>query len=208
MPVSDPAKMRAVRAWVVAVIVTSARAGGAPAVSDHWRPSSFDQVVRAVEPEVPAGWPVVAGGEVDGLDNGAEQMLGVQRLAGLGPAPGVLQPPPPERFEDGLEVGSGRCQAVPDLPPPRLAVGGDDPGFLKLAQALAERLGGDPAEAVHQVGEPLGAGEQVADHQQAPPVADAFQGARGQAEVVVGTNVPSHAPMILVDRYYLQDSIL
>jgi hypothetical protein len=32
-------------------------------------------------------------------------------------------------------------------------------------QALAERLGGDPAEAVHQVGKPLGAGEKVADHQ-------------------------------------------
>jgi hypothetical protein len=33
---------------------------------------------------------VVVGGEVDGLGNGAEQMLGVQRLAGLGPAPGML----------------------------------------------------------------------------------------------------------------------
>jgi hypothetical protein len=32
---------------------------------------------------------VVVGREVDGLDGGAEQMLGVQRLAGLGPAPGV-----------------------------------------------------------------------------------------------------------------------
>ena len=56
--------------------------------------------------------------------------------------------------------------------PARLAVGGDDSGVVELAQALAERLGGDPAEAVHQVGEPLGAGEKVADHQQAPPVAD------------------------------------
>ena len=39
----DPAKMRAVRAWVVAVMVTSARAGRAPGeaptVSDHWWPS-------------------------------------------------------------------------------------------------------------------------------------------------------------------------
>ena len=34
----------------------------------------------------------------------------------------------------------------------------------------------------------------VADHQQAPPVADALQGARGQAEVVVGANVPGHVP--------------
>ena len=51
---------------------------------------AFGQVVRAVEPEVPAGWLVVAGGEVDGLDDGAEQVLGVQRLAGQGPAPGVL----------------------------------------------------------------------------------------------------------------------
>ena len=39
MPVSDPAKMRAVRAWVVAVIVTSAGAGGGLVVSDHWWPS-------------------------------------------------------------------------------------------------------------------------------------------------------------------------
>jgi hypothetical protein len=39
MPVSDPAKMRPVRAWVVAVIVTSVGAGGTPVVSDHWRPS-------------------------------------------------------------------------------------------------------------------------------------------------------------------------
>ena len=51
---------------------------------------AFDQVVRTVEPEMPAGWFVVAGGEVDGLGSGAEQMLGVQRLAGEGPAPGVL----------------------------------------------------------------------------------------------------------------------
>jgi len=36
---SDPAKMRAVRAWVVAVIVTSADAAGTPAVSDQWWPS-------------------------------------------------------------------------------------------------------------------------------------------------------------------------
>jgi len=57
------------------------------------------------------------------------------------------------------EVGSGGCQAVPDLPPAGLPVGGDDSGILKLAQALAEDLGGDPAEAVHQVGEPLGASE-------------------------------------------------
>jgi NAD(P)H-dependent FMN reductase len=38
MPVSDPAKMRAVRAWVVAVIVTSAGADGGLAVTDHWTP--------------------------------------------------------------------------------------------------------------------------------------------------------------------------
>jgi hypothetical protein len=50
---------------------------------------AFGQVVRTVEPEVPAGWPVVIGGEVDGLDDAAEQVLGVQRLTGLGKAPGV-----------------------------------------------------------------------------------------------------------------------
>ena len=45
---------------------------------------AFGQVVGAVEAEVPARWPVVVGGEVDSPDGGAEQMLGVQRLAGLG----------------------------------------------------------------------------------------------------------------------------
>jgi len=55
----------------------------------------------------------------------------------------------------GPRSASGRCQAIPDLPPARLPVGGDDPGVFELAQPLAERLGGDPAEAVHQVGEPL-----------------------------------------------------
>jgi len=39
MPRSDPAKMRVARDWVVAVIVTSAGAWGAVAVSDHWWPS-------------------------------------------------------------------------------------------------------------------------------------------------------------------------
>jgi hypothetical protein len=79
VPASDPAKMRAVRAWVVAVIVTSARAG----LRGERPPAAvaFDQVVPAVEPEVPAGRLVVARGEVDGLGNGAEQVLGVQRLA-------------------------------------------------------------------------------------------------------------------------------
>ncbi len=50
---------------------------------------AFSQVVGTVEAEVPASWFVVIGGEVDGLDGGAEQVLGVQRLADLGPAPGV-----------------------------------------------------------------------------------------------------------------------
>ena len=90
MSASDPAKMRAVRARVVPVIVTSAGADGAPLVSDHRLAVAFSQVVRAVEPEVPARRLVVAGGEVDGLGNGAEQVLGVQRLAGLRPAPGML----------------------------------------------------------------------------------------------------------------------
>jgi len=62
---------------------------------------AFGQVVRTVDPEVPAGWFVIAGGEVDGLDGGPEQVLGVQRLAGLGPAPGVPQPPPVERAGAG-----------------------------------------------------------------------------------------------------------
>jgi hypothetical protein len=37
---------------------------------------AFGQIVRIVEAEVPAGWFVVAGGEVDGLDGSAEQGTG------------------------------------------------------------------------------------------------------------------------------------
>jgi len=43
-------------------------------------------------------------------------------------------------------------------------------------------------------------GQKAANHQQAPPVADAFQRAgdqpKDQAEVFVGTNVPSHVIQI------------
>jgi NAD(P)H-dependent FMN reductase len=38
MLASDPVKMRAARDWVVAVIATSAGAGGGLAVTDHWKP--------------------------------------------------------------------------------------------------------------------------------------------------------------------------
>ncbi len=46
MSASGPAKMKAARAWVGAVTVTSARAGGALAASDHWRPSLHRLVER------------------------------------------------------------------------------------------------------------------------------------------------------------------
>ena len=63
--------------------------------------------------------------------------------------------------------------AIPDLPQP-LAVDDDDP-HPQLAQALAERLQDDAAEAAHQVGRTFGAGRPVADHQQAHQVADTLQ---------------------------------
>jgi hypothetical protein len=71
--------MRPARNWVVAVIVTSAGAGGDRPLGAV----AFGQIVRLVEAEVPASWLVVVGGEVDGLDGGAEQMLAVQRLVGV-----------------------------------------------------------------------------------------------------------------------------
>ena len=83
---------------------------------------------------------MVVGGELDGLDDGAEQVLGVQRLAGLRPAPGMLQPPLAQPVDDRLELGSGRGQAIRDLPAAGLAVGGEDPGVFELTQALGERL--------------------------------------------------------------------
>jgi hypothetical protein len=177
------------------------RRGRGPCGERPVAPVAFHQVVRAVEPEVPMSLLVAAVTEINSLDDGTEQVLGMQRLARLRPAPGVLQPPQVEPVEDRPEVGSGRRQAVPDLPPAGFPVGGDDSGVLQVAQALAERLGSYPAEPVHQVGEPLGPGEEVADHQQAPPVADAFQCARDQAEVIVSTCVPGHLPKILSEGY-------
>ena len=109
---------------------------------------------------------------IDGLDRGAEQVLGVQRLAFLGETPGVPQAPPAERVDNRAQVSAGWGQGVPDLSPAALAVGSDDPRAVKLAQPLAERLGSDTAEAVHQVGKPLGTGEQITYHQQAPPEED------------------------------------
>jgi hypothetical protein len=52
MPLSDPAKMRAVRVWVVPVTVTSAGAGG-PRSERPLVAVAFDQVVHTVEAEVP-----------------------------------------------------------------------------------------------------------------------------------------------------------
>src|SRR5438270_11934800 len=100
---------------------------------------------------MPAGRIVIADREVYSLDGGAEQMLGVQRLTGLRPAPGMLEAPPVEHVDDRAEADAGRGKAVPDLPPARFTVGGDDLGVVELVQALAERLGSDPAPAVHQV---------------------------------------------------------
>jgi hypothetical protein len=68
MSASEPVKMRATGDWVVAVIVTSAGASGGP-----------------------AGWLVVVGGEVDGLNGGTEQMLGVSVLPAL-PGPSAISP--------------------------------------------------------------------------------------------------------------------
>jgi hypothetical protein len=66
---------------VVVVIVTSARGGEAPRGERPPVAVAHHQVVPVVEPEVPAGGLVVVGGEVDGLDDGKQQVLGVQRLA-------------------------------------------------------------------------------------------------------------------------------
>ena len=108
------------------------------------------------------------------------------------PIPYSAPEPQPAAATGSLAVSPGPTPAPGSYVPTTAAtVSPDDlPAGLRGLAALA---GGDPAEAVHQVGEPFGTGKQVTDHQQAPPVADALQGARGQAEVVVGTDVPCHA---------------
>ena len=86
---SDWLKIRAANAAAVPVTVTSA--GARSLLGRHPPPVTVavDQVVVAVEAEVPVGRLVVACGIVDGLHGGAQQVLGMHRLTGLGLAPGV-----------------------------------------------------------------------------------------------------------------------
>ena len=69
--------------------------------ADHSAAVVFRQVVRTVEPEVPAGWLIIAGGEVDGLGDGPA----VSACSSSPPGQARACPPLARKRIEQVEVG-------------------------------------------------------------------------------------------------------
>ena len=92
----------------------------------------------------------------------------------------------PEREDDRLEL----APALGELVDPRSRGRGEraathDARLLEVAQALGEDVGAHVGEPGAQVGEALGAQQQLAHHEQGPALADDVEGARDPAAVAV-----------------------
>jgi hypothetical protein len=70
----------------------------------------------------------------------------------------------------------------------REVVAPDDAVVLELAQALGEHVRADPGQTRAQVGEALGAEQQLAHHEQGPAVADRIERAGDAAAVAIRTH--------------------
>lgn len=79
-----------------------------------------------------------------------QQVLRMRRFVRLGWPQRVAQAPPRELLQHRDELLPGGREPVPDLAPPRLAVGDDDPLVLQHPQPLGQRLGGDAAQRVRR----------------------------------------------------------
>jgi hypothetical protein len=105
--------------------------------------------------------------------------------------------PAAEREHDRLELPATRGERV-DLG----ARGGrelvvlEDPGRLEVAQALREDVGAEVGQAGAQVGEALGAEQQLAHDEERPALADDVEGA-GDA-----TAIPVRALGHVIGKYY------
>src|SRR5206468_3901520 len=114
-----------------------------------------------------------------------DQVLGVRRLLGGERLTLVLEPPGDQRFEHRREVTALLGQLVPDLAAPGLLVSLDNPLLLELAQPDRQPLRRHVREQSPQVAEATRPGQQVADDQQRPALADGLERARREAEVTV-----------------------
>ena len=93
----------------------------------------------------------------------------------------------PERQHDGLELAPALGELVdPRARGRRERAPTHDARLLELAQALGEDVGADVGEAGAQVGEALGAEQQLADDEQGPPLTGDVEGSRDPAAVAVG----------------------
>ncbi len=70
-----------------------------------------------------------------------------------------------------------------------------DARLLELAEALGQDVGTGAGQTRSQVGEALRAEQQLADHQERPPLAHQVEGTRDPARVAVGSHA-IHSPSI------------
>lgn len=77
------------------------------------------------------------------------------------------------------------------IAPPADPLGTQHSTLLQLTQPPGEDLGGDAAQPGHQIREPLGVADQIAHHEQAPPVADLVESTSAPAD-----HAPTHSPCL------------
>ena len=106
-------------------------------------------------------------------------------LVGCNGVPLVLQAPAHERLEHGSEVAPLLGQLVPNLAPAGLLTALDDAVGFELAKPDREPLRRHRRQQPFEVAETTRAGEQVADDQERPAVADPLEGSCGEAEVSI-----------------------
>src|SRR6266542_7099570 len=81
----------------------------------------------------------------------------------------------------------------------------DDAGALELLEPRGEDVGRNSREPVAQVGEAFGAGDEIADEQQCPALADELQGMGEPAELSVGPAGPGLDPRMFLASQIVLD---
>ena len=145
---------------------------------------------------------------LEGDDHGIDADLRLARREGSDAAEA------PEREDDGLELLSTLGELVdPRAGGRRQRAAPQYSGGLELAQALGEDVGADVGQPRAQVGEALGAEQQLADDEQRPALADDVEGPRDPAAVAVralrrrhGTSLPCNWFVVLVTWFFQSDA--
>src|SRR5262249_53588663 len=121
--------------------------------------------------------------------HGVDGAARVNRLAGARAPDGVVETPDQQRIEDGLEPLAFRCEPIPDLTlSPLLAL--DDAVRFERPQPRAQPLRRDRGQRAAQITESPRAGQEIADDEQRPFLADDFERAGRRAEVPIAEPRP------------------